>query len=270
MNSHNISKLAATYTQYDMITTYTNLPKFPAHRIDLLCTFLTNGALDNTIAEEHYELYSLAIALMQMGLDTHDMVTGHDQATSKQAMRSNQLKVLAGDYFSSRFYQLLANKGYIEFIQRISRAICDLNRLKMDFYLNLQQFRMTAEEYMKQSAQIKMQLFLPFKQMMKQSFSERWFNLLNNIAHCEVICEQLDLDEEDLNSRNSWGYWFKRKHPMKHLRATLLAMLEKHTASIQEQMMQIDCEQMYSDISRIKASFMQYAEMTGKKYEVQA
>lgn len=270
MSSDNISKIAARFTEYDMITSYTDLPKFPEHRIDLLSAFLKNGALEQEIAARDQELYGLAISLMQLGLDTHDMVVADEGTDDKMAMRSNQLKVLAGDYFSSRFYQLLANNGYIDFIQRISRSIGELSRIKMDLYLSIQQLRMTAEDFIKQSALIKMQLFIPFKHMMKQSFTEIWSTMLHEIAHCEVIVEQLQLGDDALRNQHSWAYWFRQKQPVTNVRDVLIDMLEKHVGYIQEQINKVDSEPLATNLSQIRQAFITQLHRSGSKYEVQA
>ena len=62
------------------------------------------------------------------------LVTASNDVKEKKAARSRQLKVLAGDYFSSRFYHLLAQAGQIEMIKQLSNAICEVNR-SQDEYL---------------------------------------------------------------------------------------------------------------------------------------
>ena len=70
------------------------------------------------------ELFTLATSLVQLGLDTHDLVTASNDVKEKKAARSRQLKVLAGDYFSARFYHLLAQAGQIDMIK--TALECDL------------------------------------------------------------------------------------------------------------------------------------------------
>ena len=59
----------------------------------------------------------------------HDLVK-EDNATSKE----QQLKVLAGDYYSGRYYQVLANAGEIELIQQLSKGVATISELKTRFY----------------------------------------------------------------------------------------------------------------------------------------
>src|SRR5690606_20721265 len=79
------------------------------------------------------ELFALATSLLQLGLDTHDWVD-ETEGNGDEANLSKQLRVLAGDYFSGRFYYLLAGAGYIDVIQRISKAVCEVNKIKMNLY----------------------------------------------------------------------------------------------------------------------------------------
>lgn len=269
MKSDNILKLVKTYTSHDMITAHTDLPEFPKLRIQLLYTFLTHGALDTDEEEDEHDLYALVISLMQMALDTHEMVDGNNEPTNERKMRSNQLKVLAGDYFSSRFYQLLAKRGHIEFIQLISHAICELNRIKMNFYLNLQNKRMTSEDFIDQSARIKMQLFLPFTELMKGSFSEKWTELLHSISHCEVIAEQIELSDSKVNDKETWGFWYRQRHDnAAELKPTLLAMLERELALVNKQIKLLDSEQMIQELSRIGELFSKYLEVPYARQEI--
>ena len=207
MESYQVPKIAKKYTQYDMIQTHTDLPEFPQHRTSLLYVFLKNGAIDTNSNDVH-QLYSLVTSLVQMGLDTHDMVeVEYDPSNLKQS-RSNQLKVLAGDYFSSRFYQLLAEQGQISMIQCLSAAICEVNRLKMDFYLEIKQMQISAEEFMRQLVLIKMQLFVPFSDYLKDDFAKKWLDILYGFTRCEVIVEQWKRSHDEASFSGSWAFWY--------------------------------------------------------------
>ena len=107
MRFDHITELAKKYVEYDMISTHTELPDFPAPRVHLLYSFLTDS---ETGSQKSVENCALAAFLVQSGMDTHDQIDlGGEQQESK--MRARQLKVLAGDYFSSVFYALLAATG---------------------------------------------------------------------------------------------------------------------------------------------------------------
>ena len=59
--------------------------------------------------------------------------------------RSRQLKVLAGDYYNSRFYHLLSHIGRIDIIRLVSGAISEVNRMKMNFYERFKAMKLTAD-----------------------------------------------------------------------------------------------------------------------------
>src|SRR5690242_14448879 len=115
MTSIRITQLANKYLNYDMINLHTELPQFPDGRISLLYAVLSQ----QPAAESNKELLALVTSLVQMGLDTHDLVDNGNADSNKGllGMRTQQLKVLAGDYFSSRFYHLLSQAGQIDTIR---------------------------------------------------------------------------------------------------------------------------------------------------------
>jgi heptaprenyl diphosphate synthase len=192
MKSYRIPQLASSYIEYDMIEQYTKLPNFPYARVHLLYIYLNSGSrlsLDNT------ELYSLVTSLIQMGLDTHESIDTKEGSQSEERMRSRQLKVLAGDYYSSRFYQLLSEQGQIDVITQLSRAICNLNMMKMNFYSSVQDQELSSEQYLQQRVQLNMQLFLSFAPMIEVSLKESWESLLYEFSLCETIMNELEYNQ---------------------------------------------------------------------------
>lgn len=203
MNPFHIPELAKQYTDYDMIQIHTELPDFPASRTRLLCAFLQAPGQD----EPHGDLYALAASLVQMGLDTHEMVSVSNDVKEKKAVRSRQLKVLAGDYFSSRFYHLLSQAGQIDMVRQLSAAICEVNRLKMTFYSRMKSLKLTAEDYIQSKVRIHAQLFLHFDRVMKGVQHRLWPDILQGFTQCEVLAGEILRMEDPKSFRGSWGYW---------------------------------------------------------------
>lgn len=201
--NYRIPEIAKKYTEYDMIQKHTELPDFPEYRTRLLFAFLNK----HDRLKSSSELYALVTSLVQLGLDTHDMVTVTNDAKEKKAARSRQLKVLAGDYFSSRFYHLLSQAGQIELIRVLSGAICEVNRLKMNLYMMMKQLKVTAEDYIQQSVAIRSRLFLSFASMMEEMYHKVWPDVLDSFTRCEVLFEELFRVESMDHFRGSWGYW---------------------------------------------------------------
>lgn len=203
MRPDRITELAHKYVEYDMITTHTELPVFPVTRVRLLYTFLKDSA---RLPERSVETCALAVFLVQLGLDTHDMIDVGDFRMEEKEMRSRQLKVLAGDYFSSVFYQQLAQEGLIGMISTLSAAICEVNRIKVRLYMGLRNMRISAEEYIKQRVRVKSELFHAFTDQLDKSAQNIWSLLLTELSRCEVALDELRLGPEALEERKGYAY----------------------------------------------------------------
>src|SRR5690606_10073776 len=124
------------------------------------------------------ELYSLVTSLVQIGLDTHDLVRVKDREIGIQQMREQQLQVLAGDYLSGRYYELLSQAEEIEAIGQLSDAICDVNMLKMNLYMRKLQRDLSGEQYLQQLLAIRTRLFLAFEAEIEDVQRPLWRSLL--------------------------------------------------------------------------------------------
>ncbi|NEW06082.1 heptaprenyl diphosphate synthase component 1 [Paenibacillus sp. SYP-B3998] len=286
MNSYRIPEIAKQYTEYDMIQIHTDLPDFPELRTRLLFAFL-NG---NTKLSASSELLTLATSLVQLALDTHDMVAASNEVKEKRAARSRQLKVLAGDYFSSRFYHLLSQAGQIEMIKQLSSAICEVNRLKMNVYTKMKQLKMTAEDYIHQMVEMKSQLFLSFSESMANVYDQAWPEVLRSFTKCEVIFEEIFRVESTVHFRESWGYWHivqngtkeERKQlqaeeadPMKvralihkyNISSQLYQMLDDQIKQLHVKVKQLDSDKLISELFHIGEPFLRFSAKRPKLLE---
>jgi len=204
MRTDHIAKLAVKYMDYEMIKAHTLLPVYPEIRTRLLFAFLQR----NPKQAEHSEICALATSLAQLGLDTHDMVTSTPNQELIGQARSRQLKVLAGDYFNSRFYHLLSHIGRIDIIQLVSTAISEVNRIKMNFYERFRAMKLTAEEYLEQSVLMRTPLFLAFSQYIPEQYRKNWPELLNVLTRCEVLQNELERSDSYEAFRDSWAFCY--------------------------------------------------------------
>lgn len=205
MKSYRVPEIAQKYFNYDMIHNHTDLPDFPNARVHLLYIFLQSAARNDS---ERDELYALVASLVQVGLDTHESIDTVADRQDEAGMRSRQLKVLAGDYFSSRFYYLLAQHGDIEGISLLSRAVRDVNVMKMNLYSRMKTMVLSAEEYLRHMVQLNMQLFLSFTPMIDASVRETWKKLLQEFTRCETVIREVQRSGCPDQIHYSYSYWY--------------------------------------------------------------
>jgi heptaprenyl diphosphate synthase len=203
MNPFRIAEMTKPYIEYDMIQKHTSLPELAEYRAGLLLVFLNKTNQNSTLNE----IVTIATSLVQLGLDTHDLVPVTNQQKEEKIARSRQLKVLAGDYFSSRFYHILAQAGEIAMIKQLSDAICEVNRTKMNLYLQMKQMKVTAEVFLEQSVQIKKLLFLSFQHLMDGEQQRIWPEFLQFFVLGEVLIEEIVRSDSLVNFHNSFAYW---------------------------------------------------------------
>lgn len=218
MISYRVPNLAKKYTDYDMIQRHTELPTFPNSRVQLLYTFLNQGQRHSV---EDSELFSLVTALVQMGLDTHEMIDVQEENLGEQDMRSRQLKVLGGDFFSSRFYQLLAQAGQISVIASLSDGICRLNERKMSLYDRLKKGQVSSEEYVQESVQLKKQLFLSFHNMISEDEAELYDQFLASFSLLDTLVDELEAAKDVERSKSRFAYLHVYENENSDVRSTL-------------------------------------------------
>ncbi|WP_379195877.1 heptaprenyl diphosphate synthase component 1 [Paenibacillus sp. GCM10012306] len=204
MKPYRIPQLATPYTDYDMIQRHTELPPFSDGRSHLLYIFLNQGS---SAEGQGSELYTLVTALAQLGLDTHEGIDRSENDPGGDFMRSRQLKVLAGDYFSSWFYHLLSRRGEVALIGTLSTAIADFNVTKAQLYRKMKGMQLTADEYLRYKVQLNMVLFLSFTPKIDSALAGLWENLLAEISLCEALAMELRRSNDLSQAVDSYSYW---------------------------------------------------------------
>lgn len=280
MNNYRIPEVAKKYTEHDMIQTHIDLPKFPDFRTRLLYTFLQRGSL----GADSSELYPLVTSLAQMGLDTHDLISDSVEDQNGMLARARQLKVLAGDYFSSRFYQLLSQAGDTEMTKLLANAICEVNRLKMNFYTRMNTLKLSTEDYVQQTVNIRTQLFMVFSKWMDGLYLTHWPDILHGFTRCEVIVQEIDRSESVRDFHGGWAFWhimqIGTKEEKRHLqveeidyarlrpillkynvKSQLLQMLDQQFQQVLEKIRQFESEKMINELFQIGEPFIRYLAM---------
>lgn len=85
-----------------------------------------------SITESKKNYYITTIMLVQMALDTHEIIPSPSEKSMDETAK--QLSVLAGDFYSGLYYYLLAEIEDIPMIRTLANAIEKINEYKMVLY----------------------------------------------------------------------------------------------------------------------------------------
>ncbi len=110
---------------------YVDKPKVDEDKLLLLWGLFNE--LDLSADERNH--YILATMLVQIALDTHEKVSNTNVTLeSPDILKNRQLTVLAGDYYSGLYYQVLSEVGNVELIRSLSSAVKKMNDHKILLY----------------------------------------------------------------------------------------------------------------------------------------
>ena len=210
MKKYSVADEANQYVEYDMIQAHTAIPSYSELRLQLLHAVLNQS----TQTKQKSNLFSLVTALVQLGMDTHDLIDTETEYLSEAKMRSRQLKVLAGDYFSARFYHLLAKAGEIQLVGKLSHAVANVNRLKISLYEKTTKASLLADEYIQERVHINSELFKQFTEYVDRALQPAWESLLPLVTQFEILYDELGRQVTDDGYAKSYAYWvIKEQYP---------------------------------------------------------
>lgn len=182
---------------HDVLTQYVEHPPISLLRVKLLYLFLTQLGMAKSMIHQ----YIVTSTLIQLGLDSHEKI-GQEKENTLHATRTRQLTVLAGDFFSSKYYDLLALAGDIRGIRQLAKSIEKINELKMKLY---RASDLTAEDYLQRKTEIEADLLLSFVEEMCMDKKEIWHSFIFQM----VLIEQLLQDYEACRWNLNPGGYFK-------------------------------------------------------------
>ncbi|MGN7468939.1 heptaprenyl diphosphate synthase component 1 [Brevibacillus sp. SAFN-007a] len=184
-------------TTHSYVEYYVDVPSMAENRLELLYLFLREQGM----TKERASIFCTATGLVQLGLDMHEHVKNQYE-DSLSAERNRQLTVLAGDYYSSRYYHLLSETGEIEAIQVLSGAVQRVNEAKMKLYVAGRDSRsLSDEEYWELRNTIDTGLYVAIVEKYADSDDRRrfWVNLMKETAKVESVIgewEQIKWQEQ--------------------------------------------------------------------------
>lgn len=108
-------------------------PRISEEKLRILA-FIVNNTNLTPVKKEKYIITAM---MVQIALDTHEVVPiSNKRDETKQERLSKQLRILAGDYYSSLYYFVLSEIADFKFIQILATAIKNINENKMKLYYN--------------------------------------------------------------------------------------------------------------------------------------
>ncbi|MFN7252197.1 MAG: heptaprenyl diphosphate synthase component 1 [Anaerobacillus sp.] len=119
--------------KHPYITKFLEAPVLDEDMLYLLYSMLE----EKKLAKQKLDEYVITTLLVQAALDTHQKVSVSN-VSSERVKKERQLKVLAGDYYSSLYYFLLAKINDITMIRLLANSIQEINESKMSFYKDTQ------------------------------------------------------------------------------------------------------------------------------------
>ncbi|WP_203361889.1 heptaprenyl diphosphate synthase component 1 [Bacillus sp. REN10] len=111
---------------YPYLRKYIDKPDIDETRLEILMFPFNTERLSSSETKQ----YITTATLIQIALDTHEKVT----ASSSDIIKEQQLTVLAGDYFSGLYYQILADLNDVHMIRTLADAVKSINENKIALY----------------------------------------------------------------------------------------------------------------------------------------
>lgn len=131
---------------HSLILDHIDRPVINDDMIAVMVKILRDANVDQTYMPH----YIVSVMLMQIALDTHEEVSNTEESESPAKLRKRQLSILAGDYYSSMYYHILAKTKDIEFINLMSRGVQEVNEAKVHLYMDKDADIDTLVKYLKQ------------------------------------------------------------------------------------------------------------------------
>ncbi|HLQ70802.1 MAG TPA: heptaprenyl diphosphate synthase component 1 [Bacillota bacterium] len=111
---------------------FIDAPTIDEEKLFILISIMNRAS----VPPKQKERYIITTMLVQLALDTHDLVpleSTHDDYHAASEI-PKQLTVLAGDYYSGLYYFLLSEIDDFAMIQTLASAIKKINEYKMNLY----------------------------------------------------------------------------------------------------------------------------------------
>jgi heptaprenyl diphosphate synthase len=126
-----LKRLIISNAGHPYLLHFLDKPVIDDNKLFLLVSMLE----DLDLTDEEMDKYIISTMLVQIALDTHELVTNSTLINENMpTLRNRQLTVLAGDYYSGLYYKILSDINQVPLIQALAAAIKDINEEKIKVY----------------------------------------------------------------------------------------------------------------------------------------
>lgn len=126
-----INELITYKIKHTYLNQYIQKPVVDQTKLTALSIIVNNTSLTEEIKKQ----YIIATMLVQLALDTHELVpVTNEEVDDEVAITTKQLTVLAGDYYSGLYYLLLAEIEDLSMISLLASTIKEITEHKMRLY----------------------------------------------------------------------------------------------------------------------------------------
>ena len=147
--------------------------------LDRQLFFLLLPKLNGEAWQANVETAALSVGIV------HASLAEHAKINEQEITKDQQLTVLSGDYYSGRYYQLLAHKGDIRMIKALSQAI--VKRSEQTVYV-LEHQTTSVEEWTHAVVTIEIELLRAFYETYR---FERYLPLMENALSAAKLRDKL-------------------------------------------------------------------------------
>ncbi|MEH7380795.1 heptaprenyl diphosphate synthase component 1 [Bacillus sp. JJ1533] len=185
----NLKERIENKTKHSYLQRYMETPSIDEDKLLLLYSICE----DLLLPKEQLTNYIVTTMLVQQALDTHETVPNR-LSYSDDRMRGQQLAVLAGDYFSGLYYNLLAEASDITFIRILAEGIKDVNEAKIYLY------QMDHEQIEKLISCVTAVESAVFQKIVKSFQIKKWDDLVQHFLLLKRLLFERDQYLENGNS----------------------------------------------------------------------
>lgn len=139
--------------------------------------------------------------LIQLGLDMHDQVM-NNQEIIHDRITKRQIQILAGDYYSSICYQIMAKEDYTMHVRKLAKGITENSAAKMQLYdFNNENNFKSSQELVGLLKTREAALYVEFLTGdLEQTEQKAWQKIVENTILLSQISAQLKLETIEDNT----------------------------------------------------------------------